>query len=664
MVLNTFRLIRQNMTVAASATALLAMLLLAPRTFAQTGATTATAEKPTWPTTLTLGFGGAANGNLQASGTYATNDPLDSFKTLGYSQSHFFTSPEFHILAEIPIAENWMFAPRIAYNDYSMRWDSASQGVGAKGNNGLAVSQAVIGADLLFKYAFSNFHLMAGPNLSIPIHSPYYAHSQSVSDASNHNTPNSGTVPDYSTFLVSLKGGLGYDIPLNSSNTIWLTPEAFLTYNLTDYVQQPNPPGMTLFPFTMSAGASLKFALAGPPPPPPPAVSVVVKITAHGVMADGSLTPDPVVPQQALHTRSSVPLLPYIFFDDNSSAISTRYSRSGATGYSSQTALNGKNALEANHELLDITGERLKNNPSWKVQLVGTNANAKDEKNNIALSKARATAVADYLINTWGIDRSRITIDQRNLPELPTNPVTKAGMQENRRVEIRSTNADLTAPVKIEDRQALSVGATEVRYDISLTPDPATHHYKSWAITLDKDGTTIGTPIAGLGAPPASETTSIPDAGKYLNQPIHYTVVVTDEDGQTTKGEGLTRVVAKTVDRDNLEKFAMLSFDFDRADINQRARQMLQLISESISRDATSVKIDGFCDQTGSADYNQSLSEARANTAITTLRSMTSLPANVTVHGHGFRDLRFDNELPEGRQLDRRVEITIDKSTH
>ena len=107
----------------------------------------------------------------------------------------------------------------------------------------------------------------------------------------------------------------------------------------------------------------------------------------------------------------------------------------------------------------------------------------------------------------------------------------------------------------------------------------------------------------------------------------------------------------------------MLSFDFDKAEINQRARQMLELISESISREATGLQIDGYCDSTGTVPYNQSLSEARANSAVTTLRSMTSLPSNVTVHGHGVRDPKFPNDLPEGRQLNRRVEFTIEKSS-
>ncbi|MDP4198195.1 MAG: OmpA family protein [Bacteroidota bacterium] len=664
-------MIGHRMTIGASAIALVAMALLAPRSYAQKGGTGLMNDEVTWPTTFTLGFGGAANANWQGSGTFSSMPTDGSVNTdpqgtaagqYGYNQSHVLVQPEFHILAEIPIAKNWMFAPRISYNDYSLRWDQqASTAVAGVGNQALVASIANIGADLLFKYAFSNFHVMAGANLATPIHDMWYAHSQNISDAVDQKN----VVPNEAKFLAALKGGVGYDIPLNAGNTIWLTPEAFFSYPVTDYVQDPNPPSNNreLFPVTLSGGASLKFALGGGTPPPPPPVALAASITAHGIMPDGSITAEPVSPQQALHTRSSIPLLPYIFFDDNSSVISARYSRTGATGYSEQSSLSGKDALQANHELLDVVGERMKNNPSLTLRLTGTNANAKEEKNNIALSKARATAVADYLTSTWGIDRSRITVDQRNLPELPTNPVTKAGMQENRRVEISSTSTDLTAPVKIENRQALSVGPTEVRYDMTVTPDPSTHTYANWTVTLDKDGVQLGTPISGTGAPPASTTTEVPDASKYMNQPVHYTLVVTDAQGQTAKADGYTRIVPKTVDRDDLEKFAMLSFDFDRADINQRAHQMLQLISESVSRDATGVKIDGYCDQTGTAEYNQTLSEARANAAVTALRSMTSLPANVTVHGHGFRDLRFDNDLPEGRQLDRRVEITIEKSS-
>lgn len=653
----------------ALAVALFAMAWSAPTSYAQRGGNgVMNNDEVTWPTTFTLGLGGAANANWQGSGTFSTmptdgsqaTDPVAGAGQYGYDQSHVLVEPEFHILAEIPIAKNLMFAPRIAYNDYSLRWDQAANVPSTAANAPLVLSEAELGADLLFKYAFSNFHVMAGANLSTPIHDMWYAHSQAIEDAVSQKN----VVPNAAKFLAGLKGGVGYDIPLNAKNTIWLTPEAFFTYALTDYVQDPNPPSNNreLFPLILSGGASLKFALSGPPAAPPP-TPIAATITAHGVNPDGSITAEPVSPQQALHTRQSIPLLPYVFFDDHSAAIAARYSRSGATGFSEQSALAGKDALEANHDVLDVIGERLKNNPTWNIRLVGTNMNAGDEKNDITLSKARAQAVADYLQSTWNIEPSRITIDQRNLPELPTNPLTEPGRQENRRVEIYSNAAELTAPIKIENRQALNVGPTEVRYDMSVTPDPSTHTYTNWTITLDKDGQQLGSPMSGTGAPPATTTSDIPDAAKYMNQPIHYSLTVTDDQGQTAHADGYTRIVPKTVDRDNLEKYAMLSFDFDRAEINQRARQMLQLISESVSRDATGLQIDGYCDQTGTEQYNQALSEARANAAVGALRSMTSLPSNVTVRGHGFHDLKFDNNLPEGRQLDRRVEFSIEHSS-
>ena len=624
-------------------------------------------DEVTWPTSFTLGFGAAANANWQGSGGFSTNPtgaPADGdpYGQYTYDQSHVLVQPEFHILAEIPIAKNLMFAPRIAYNDYSLRWDQNTSPAAstATPSQSLVVSQAEIGADLLFKYAFSNFHVMAGANLSTPIHDPWYAHSQDVHDA----VTQANAIPNFAKFIAGLKGGVGYDIPLNAKNTIWLTPEAFFTYSLTDYVQDPNPGtnNRELFPITLSGGASMKFALAGPPEAPP-ATPLAATITAHGIMPDGSIVAEPVSPEQALHTRASIPLLPYVFFDNNSAVINARYNRSGATGFSEQSALSGKDALEANHDVLDVIGGRLKSNPSWSCRIVGTNSNSGEEKGNITLSKARANAVADYLRSTWGIDNSRITVDQRDLPELPTNPVTKAGIEENRRVEISSASADLTAPIRIENRQAVNVGQTEVRYDMSVTPDPSVHTYSSWTVTLDKDGVQLGSPLSGTGAPPASATQDVSNAQQYLNQPVHYTLMVTDDQGQTAKADGYTRIVPKTVDRDNLERYAMLSFDFDRADINQRARQMLQLISESVSRDATGVKIDGYCDATGTPEYNQNLSEARANASVTALRSMTTLPANVTVHGHGLRDPKFSNDIPEGRQLNRRVEFTIEKSS-
>ena len=138
---------------------------------------------------------------------------------------------------------------------------------------------------------------------------------------------------------------------------------------------------------------------------------------------------------------------------------------------------------------------------------------------------------------------------------------------------------------------------------------------------------------------------------------------VYDADGKKYTADGMTRVSSKPVENSKLEKYAMLSFDFNLSDINPRAQQMIGLIGESISRDATAVNVTGFCDNTGADDYNQALSEARADAARKALQMLTRMPANTNVTGMGKRAPKFSNDLPEGRMLNRRVEVDIQKSS-
>lgn len=397
------------------------------------------------------------------------------------------------------------------------------------------------------------------------------------------------------------------------------------------------------------------FVIESQQPPPPASVDII----ARGVRPDGTIAAEPVMPSVSMRTRSSMPLLPSIFFESARSDIPERYSRMGSTGFSIQS-LAGKNAEEANHHVLDIIGQRLRENPLATIQLTGTNSNAGPENGNITLSRTRAQAVRDYLVNTWGVEASRVTVDARNLPEIPTNPITLAGMEENRRVEFASNDSRITAPIRIEQRETTPTGETIVRFE--TVSEPFDHPFKSWKITLDNNGTLVGQVLSGSGKPPAAQILTISNAANLVNLPLHYKLEAIDIWDRTMTDEGMTRIVPATVERSMLERFAMIYFDFDRADVNEHARQMLELVSESISRDARVVKIDGFTDFTGTEEYNQALSESRANSAVTALRSMTPLPSATDVTGHGERDPKFNNDLPEGRQLNRRVEFTIEKS--
>jgi OOP family OmpA-OmpF porin len=105
-------------------------------------------------------------------------------------------------------------------------------------------------------------------------------------------------------------------------------------------------------------------------------------------------------------------------------------------------------------------------------------------------------------------------------------------------------------------------------------------------------------------------------------------------------------------------------FDFDKATIRpDLAAKLDQIVAESPelkSKGYTKVDIVGHTDSVGSEAYNQSLSERRAESTADYLVSK-GIPRNViTTSGMGESQPVATNETDEGRQLNRRVEITID----
>ena len=228
--------------IGASAIALLATVGLSNQSFAQKGGVGQLHDEVTWPTTFTITAGAAANADWQESGTFAVDG-------LSYNQSHGLANPQFSVGAEIPLLQNMMLVPRFEYNDYSLRFDNASGGIA----NPLVVSLRTLGGDVMFKYSFNNFHVLAGGEISTPVQATY-AHSYQIEDATNSSVE----IPDKEKVLAALKAGVGYDIPINGANTIWITPEAFYAYPLNSATRIVNN---DLKVTALSGGASIKFAL-------------------------------------------------------------------------------------------------------------------------------------------------------------------------------------------------------------------------------------------------------------------------------------------------------------------------------------------------------------------------------------------------------------------
>jgi outer membrane protein OmpA-like peptidoglycan-associated protein len=101
-------------------------------------------------------------------------------------------------------------------------------------------------------------------------------------------------------------------------------------------------------------------------------------------------------------------------------------------------------------------------------------------------------------------------------------------------------------------------------------------------------------------------------------------------------------------------------FDFDRADLRPEARANLAELARNLQQySRTDVLILGHTDSVGSAEYNQGLSERRAQSAANYLMGQGIASQRISTRGMGEHDPIATNATPEGRQLNRRVEVVI-----
>jgi outer membrane protein OmpA-like peptidoglycan-associated protein len=73
----------------------------------------------------------------------------------------------------------------------------------------------------------------------------------------------------------------------------------------------------------------------------------------------------------------------------------------------------------------------------------------------------------------------------------------------------------------------------------------------------------------------------------------------------------------------------------------------------------TVVEVAGHTDSTGSDSYNQQLSERRANAVSAYLRTRQVLGDRIIAVGMGEARPIASNDTPDGRQQNRRVELTL-----
>ncbi|TAE24650.1 MAG: OmpA family protein [Candidatus Kapaibacterium sp.] len=470
--------------------------------------------------------------------------------------------------------------------------------------------------------------------------------------------PQSGDIPQSQLLHIAASVGIGYDISLGA---LAISPEVIYSHGLTPLVE-----GLNWNLHQLRAAISIRYALPPLPPPPPPKSSepIVATVAAFTTDVSGAEVPLVQIKVEEFVSRQMYPLLPYVFFDYNSSVMPARYhrlSQDEAITFTESKFFNA-DAMRVYYDVLNIIGKRLQQYPKTKITITGCNDNTSTgEMGNLSLSKSRAEEVRQYLRRTFAIDSNRMEVRERNLSEKPTMSKDSAGIEENRRVEIYSTSWEILQPTLVYDT-LLVPSAPVIRFKTTAKSDAGIAKTTLRAFQGDrtlKQYSSLNAldPIVEWNT--AREQSTIPRSEEKMK----FSYEVLDADGRSAMPLDSIPVEQVTIRKKRslrikdkeIDTYRLILFDFDSPEVGpENAKIIKDLVLANIKPQST-VQVTGFTDKLGSAEVNQRLSEGRA-------RSVANLvPSKQTAaKGFGAKMTIYPNELPEGRFLSRTVEVRVE----
>lgn len=497
----------------------------------------------------------------------------------------------------------------------------------------------------------------------------------------------SGELEVYPLQLNALLGGQ-YDVILQN---VVLSPRVSLQLPLTSATGSGPASYKTI---SALGGVSLMYRLGGEPeltaipeifPPPLPVEQVEktrarpalsLQVRAVGLTESGEEIPEPVVAIENVRVTDISPTLNYIFFDDGGANIPDRYNQFSSpreAGSFNPAALFSLNAQEIHYDVLNIIGSRLRDDPKARITLTGTKSLRSLDSLSDEIALSRSSNVAKYLQDVWGISPSRIRIRSRGLPEKASDETTASGQAENRRVEIAATPSVILGPVETKKLERTATPPRMV-FDPTITSEAGVAKFtitiKHGARTLKHiDGLSGGNQQRWLWNIPAENLIARGDSVIWIAE-------VEDSLGARTTLTGAIRIrkseqfkditkLDTTADK-SLERFNLLLFDYSAtSSTNEQAyTSLLDRVARSVTPEAH-VSLIGHTDITGDPGFNDRLSLDRATKASfllsSRLRNLGIGTPQLSLEGHGARDVLYDNSSAEGRMLSRTVRIFIER---
>jgi outer membrane protein OmpA-like peptidoglycan-associated protein len=371
------------------------------------------------------------------------------------------------------------------------------------------------------------------------------------------------------------------------------------------------------------------------------------------------------VPVTATHEIiEETPLLNCLFFAEGKSEIpAERYHLQPSPSLRDDQAVS---VHEQYRHVLNLVARRLRNHREWRIVVVGCNSNEGLELNNAALSRQRALAVKRHLVEACGVDSAQIAIAVRDLPEHPSTTKDRFGHEENRRAEIVPLPGaeELLAPL-VRKEQVVSLADSACTFML----DGASDHIEArrWELTITNETAQILRRFSGNAAPPKTLWWDWRDdsgARVPFGETFNYSLEVEDKCGKPVASPWKKLPVRRrererrVTDRTQLVLF---QFDSDSIAVNAPAvrRKLNRIVEKFRANPGAKISIKGYTDVIGAVPRNRLLSTSRAKQIHAALTALGVPPAAMSYAGLGAGQPMMSNALPEGRMMNRRVEIDL-----
>jgi outer membrane protein OmpA-like peptidoglycan-associated protein len=579
-----------------------------------------------------------------------------------------------------------------------------------------------ITSDLLLNYRLGDFHVFGGGTFGLLLF-PTWSSSSNILSPSNVTFGNNRrdtlffpeqSIANASSSQIGISAGVGYDIPLSKkmilvpelSGTLpvsslittsdWkqtvvafgislrfgmgiIKPEEFRKNQHIDTITVKNHAitgnrfsiGRTISKRDVEETEDLKIttettsrtdtAIIGAEPPPKPKPPIA-KLAIVGVSATGEKTPIESITVRGKFVTEGSPMLPFVFFDGNSTEITDRYHQvTSPEGFTADKLT--PSPLIQHRDILNIIGLRMAEYSGTKITLRGT-ADPTTENSDCDLAEKRAIRIKQYLTSIWGIEEKRIKITKSSrkcAPESPTTSQADEGYEENRRVEIDSDDDELLAPMlRTRYIEITEVAPPSIETDISGSTK---QNITSWKITGEYNRKKF-MGEAGTAAPRnlshsfSEEESRLMQNGEPSSLEVSYSL--TDANGLSDE-QTLDIPVKRDTIRQAVERLSLMHFEVLKDKLNRSAKAAIKKFVKDLDNDAT-ISVVGYSDNLGEQDLNNRLATGRANAVTEYIKSIK--PSAKIIRNEGVGSSRFppgisSHSLPESRFLSRTVQIEI-----